>query len=199
MLLLIDNFDSFTHNLARYFVELGQAVNVVRNNAVTLKQIESMAPRFLVISPGPCTPNEAGISLAAIKHFSGRIPILGVCLGHQAIGQALGGNVINARSVRHGKISPVFHEGKGLMQGIGSPFNATRYHSLVLDRASLPAGFRVDAWCNENDGYQEIMAISHRQLPLYGVQFHPESLLTDHGHALLNNFLVAADKWYEAR
>lgn len=198
MLLLIDNFDSFTHNLARYFVELDQVVEVVRNNAITLAQIEEMAPRYLVISPGPCTPNEAGISLSAIAHFAGKIPLLGVCLGHQAIGQAFGAKVINARTVRHGKVSSVFHHNSGVMKDLSSPFNATRYHSLVLDPKSLPEVLLVDAWCEEHDGYREIMAISHRYLPVFGVQFHPESLLTEHGHLLLNQFLQYAENWYQS-
>ncbi len=197
MLLLIDNFDSFTHNLARYFVELGQEVNVVRNNALSLAQIEALSPRYVVISPGPCTPNEAGISLAVIRHVAGKTPLLGVCLGHQCIGQVFGAKVINARTIRHGKVSPVTHGQHGLMAGIASPFQATRYHSLVLDPTSLPAELCVDAWCEEEDGYQEIMAISHRTLPLWGVQFHPESLLTEHGHKLLQGFINCAEQWYQ--
>lgn len=192
MLLLIDNFDSFTHNLARYFRELGSEVEVVRNNALSLPDIEALAPDQLVLSPGPCTPDDAGISLAAIDHFKGRIPMLGVCLGHQAIGQVFGGRVTGAREIRHGKTSPVYHRGQGLCQQLPSPFTATRYHSLVLEPQSFPDCLRVDAWCEDSQGYQEIMALSHRTLPIWGVQFHPESLLTDYGHQILNNFLQSA-------
>lgn len=189
MLLLIDNFDSFTHNLARYFRELGCEVNVVRNNDITLEEIEALAPEHLVISPGPCTPDEAGISLEAIARFAGQIPILGVCLGHQAIGQVFGATVTGAREIRHGKTSSVNHSHTGLFQHIPDGFAATRYHSLVLAPDSLPDSLQVDAWCEHNDGYREIMGVSHKTLPLWGVQFHPESLLTEHGHALLDNFL----------
>ena len=188
MLLLIDNFDSFTHNLARYFVELGETVEVVRNNALTLNDIDDMAPDRVVISPGPCTPNDAGISLAAIKHVAGRVPLLGVCLGHQAIGQVFGGTVTGARQIRHGKVSVVEHNNQGLFAGLPAQFNATRYHSLVIAPQTLPAQFQVDAWCEEPDGYREIMAMSHRSLPVFGIQFHPESLLTEHGHAMLARF-----------
>ncbi len=191
MLLLIDNFDSFTHNLARYFVELGCDVEVVRNNALTLADIEALAPQHLVISPGPCTPNDAGISLAVIERFAGHIPLLGVCLGHQAIGQVFGGTVTGAHEIRHGKTSLVHHQQQGLFTGLPSPMTVTRYHSLVIDPHSLPECLQVDAWCEDADGYQEIMALSHRTLPVWGVQFHPESLLTEHGHAVLENFVNA--------
>nr|WP_220099485.1 aminodeoxychorismate/anthranilate synthase component II [Alteromonas lipotrueiana] len=188
-MLLIDNFDSFTHNLARYFTELGEEVLVVRNNELTLGDIEALCPDKIVISPGPCTPNESGISLAVIKHFAGHIPLLGVCLGHQAIGQVFGATVTGARQIRHGKVSQVEHRKGGLFNALPSPFTATRYHSLVIEPSSLPDEFVVDAWCSEVDGYHEIMAISHRNLPVWGLQFHPESLLTEHGHAMLKNFL----------
>ncbi len=192
MLLLIDNFDSFTHNLARYFCELDVPVKVVRNNELSLADIDALAPSHLVISPGPCTPNEAGISLAAIEHLAGRLPILGVCLGHQAIGQVFGARVVRARQILHGKVSAIHHHENGIMTGLPTPFNATRYHSLVLQPDSLPATLRIDAWSKSEDGMHEIMALSHTSLPIWGVQFHPESLLTDYGHRLLNNFLNLA-------
>lgn len=189
MLLLIDNFDSFTHNLARYFKELGASVEVVRNNALTLSDIERLAPSQLVISPGPCTPNEAGISLSAISHFAGKIPILGVCLGHQAIGQVFGANVVGAQEIKHGKVSSLTHSNTGLFKGLPSTFNVTRYHSLVLEPATLPLSLRVDAWCETAHGTKEIMAVSHNLHPIWGVQYHPESLLTEHGHSVLDAFL----------
>ncbi len=198
MLLLIDNFDSFTHNLARYFTELGQHVEVVRNNQLSLADIEAIAPRQVVISPGPCTPDEAGISLAAIRHLAGRIPLLGVCLGHQAIGQVFGGRITGAKHILHGKVSVVNHRSTGLFYNIPSPFNATRYHSLVVAPDTLPATLQVDAWYAEQDGYQEIMAMSHRTLPVWGIQFHPESLLTEHGHDMLNNFITLSERWYQS-
>ncbi|RDV26712.1 aminodeoxychorismate/anthranilate synthase component II [Alteromonas aestuariivivens] len=193
MLLLIDNFDSFTHNLARYFVELGEDVEVVRNHCISLNDIQEMSPDHLVISPGPCTPNEAGISLQAIQKFAGHIPLLGVCLGHQAIGQVFGAKVVQAKQIRHGKVSPVAHSNSGLCNGLPNPFNATRYHSLVLEPSSLPGCLQVDAWCEYSNGYREIMAISHRALPVWGVQFHPESLLTECGHELLARYLKNAN------
>ncbi len=189
MLLLIDNFDSFTHNLARYFKELGASVEVVRNNALTLSDIERLAPSQLVISPGPCTPNEAGISLSAISHFAGKIPILGVCLGHQAIGQVFGANVVGAQEIKHGKVSSLTHSNTGLFKGLPATFNVTRYHSLVLEPATLPLSLRVDAWCETAHGTKEIMAVSHNLHPIWGVQYHPESLLTEHGHSVLDAFL----------
>lgn len=189
MLLLIDNFDSFTHNLARYFRELGCEVIVVRNNDITIDEIARLAPEQLVISPGPCTPNEAGISLEAISRYAGHIPILGVCLGHQAIGQVYGAAVTGAREIRHGKTSTVFHNATGLFKDIPDGFAATRYHSLVIAPDTLPVSLNVDAWCQHEDGYREIMGVSHTTLPVWGVQFHPESLLTEHGHDLLNSFL----------
>jgi len=185
MLLMIDNFDSFTYNLVQYFGELGAEVKVARNNAVSLDEIERMAPARIVISPGPCTPDEAGISLAAIGRFAGRIPILGVCLGHQAIGQAFGARVVRAGRVMHGKLSRVSHDGRGLFRGLPEDFAATRYHSLAIERESLPACLEASA--RAEDG--EIMGLRHRELAVEGVQFHPEALLTEHGHAMLGNFL----------
>jgi anthranilate synthase component 2 len=185
MLLMIDNFDSFTYNLVQYFGELGAEVKVARNNALTLADIERMAPARIVISPGPCTPNEAGVSLPVIERFAGKIPILGVCLGHQAIGQAFGGKVVKAGRVMHGKVSSVRHDGKGLFAGLPDGFTATRYHSLAVERATLPACLEASA--QSEDG--EIMGLRHRELAVEGVQFHPEALLTEHGHAMLKNFL----------
>lgn len=188
MLLLIDNYDSFTHNLARYFVELGQEVEVIRNDRIDCEGIKELAPEYLVLSPGPCTPNEAGITLEAIKHFTGRLPIMGVCLGYQAIGQTFGANVVRAKAVKHGKTSEVFHCHSPLFTDVPDPFIATRYHSLVLDELSLPDGFKVTAWSQE-EAIREVMAIEHESLPIMGVQFHPESLLTTSGHQILQNFL----------
>jgi anthranilate synthase component 2 len=190
MILMIDNFDSFTYNLVQYFGELGAEVKVVRNNAVTLEDIERLAPAQIVISPGPCTPNEAGISLPAIGRFAGRIPILGVCLGHQAIGQAFGGKVVKAARVMHGKVSVVRHDGKGVFAGLPVGFTATRYHSLAVERATLPACLEVSA--QSEDG--EIMGLRHRTQAVEGVQFHPEALLTEHGHAMLKNFLEGSNE-----
>jgi len=185
MILMIDNFDSFTYNLVQYLGELGAEVRVFRNNALSLDDIERMRPERIVLSPGPCTPNEAGISLAAIGRFAGAIPILGVCLGHQAIGQAFGGKVVKAQRVMHGKVSRVRHDGKGVFAGLPDGFTATRYHSLAVERASLPACLEVSAQSEEG----EIMGLRHRELPVEGVQFHPEALLTEHGHAMLKNFM----------
>jgi anthranilate synthase component 2 len=190
MLLMIDNYDSFTFNIVQYLCELGADVKVVRNDEITLADIARMKPERLVISPGPCTPNEAGISMPAIREFAGKLPILGVCLGHQSIGAVFGGNVIRARQVMHGKLSAIHHEGKGVFAGLPSPYNATRYHSLVVERASLPECLEITAWTAAADGsVDEIMGLQHRTLPIQGVQFHPESILTEHGHALLKNFL----------
>lgn len=189
MLLLIDNFDSFTHNLARYYTELGADVEVIRNNALSLVDIEHLSPSQLVISPGPCTPNEAGISLAAIQHFAGKLPIMGVCLGHQAIGQVFGAKVVGAKEIKHGKVSALKHTNQGLFAGLPDRFDVTRYHSLVLEPNTLPSTLRVDAWCETACGQREIMAISHTQYPIWGVQYHPESLLTQHGHDVLHAFL----------
>jgi para-aminobenzoate synthetase component 2 len=189
MLLLIDNYDSFTYNLYQYFCQLGAEVLVKRNDELQLADIERLAPQHLVISPGPCTPNEAGISLAAIRHFAGKLPILGVCLGHQALGQAFGAKVVRAREVMHGKTSAIRHFDSGVFHGLNNPLTVTRYHSLVLEAATLPDCFEVTAW-SERDGVRdEIMGIRHRQLALEGVQFHPESILSEQGHQLLDNFL----------
>ncbi len=189
MLLMIDNYDSFTWNLVQYFGELGEAVHTVRNDAITLDQVAALAPQRIVISPGPCTPNEAGISLALIERFAGRIPILGVCLGHQAIGAAFGARVVRAQQLMHGKTSPVTHAGAGVFRALPSPFTVTRYHSLALERETLPACLEVTA--STLDG--EIMGLRHRHYAVQGVQFHPESILTEHGHALLRNFLENRD------
>ncbi|HET8706623.1 MAG TPA: aminodeoxychorismate/anthranilate synthase component II [Pseudomonadales bacterium] len=190
MLLMIDNYDSFTYNLVQYFGELGVEVKVFRNDEISLEEISQLQPKYLVISPGPCTPNEAGISMPAILEFAGKLPILGVCLGHQSITQVFGGNVVRARQVMHGKISPVYHAGQGVFSQLPSPFNATRYHSLVAEKATFPDCLEITAWTQHEDGsMDEIMGLRHRTLPIQGVQFHPESILTEHGHAMLKNFL----------
>ena len=190
MLLMIDNYDSFTYNLVQYFGELGESVEVVRNDALTVDQIAALRPERIVISPGPCTPNEAGVSLEVLARLAGTVPILGVCLGHQAIGQAFGGRVLRAREIMHGKTSPIRHRGQGVFAGLPDPFEATRYHSLVVERASLPDCLEVTAWTERQDGtVDEIMGLRHKALPVEGVQFHPESILTQHGHDLLRNFL----------
>lgn len=190
MLLMIDNYDSFTYNLVQYFGELGAEIRVFRNDEITVKEIEELAPSHIVISPGPCTPAEAGISVEAIKYFGGKIPLLGVCLGHQGIGEAFGGKVVRAKRVMHGKISRIHHRGEGVFTGLPDPFNATRYHSLVIEQASLPECLEVTAWTENADGsIEEIMGVRHKRLPIEGVQFHPESILTEHGHQLLQNFL----------
>ena len=191
MILMIDNYDSFTYNIVQYLGELNAQVKVVRNDEVTIADIEAMAPEKIVISPGPCTPNEAGISVPLIKHFSGVIPLLGICLGHQSIGQAFGGHIVRAREVMHGKISPIYHGDKGVFLGLKNPYNATRYHSLVIDKDTLPDCLEVTAWTQTEDGQMdEIMGVRHKQLAVEGVQFHPESILSEHGHDLLKNFLV---------
>lgn len=190
MLLMIDNYDSFTYNLVQYFAELGAEVEVRRNDQLTIADIEKLNPAQIVISPGPCTPNEAGVSLDVIKHFAGIKPILGVCLGHQAIGQAFGGNVVHAREIMHGKTSPVFHHDIGVFKGLNNPLQATRYHSLVIKQDTLPDCFEITAWTQHADGsLDEIMGVRHKTLPIEGVQFHPESILTEQGHQLLKNFL----------
>lgn len=190
MLLMIDNYDSFTYNLVQYFGELGEEVRVVRNDELTVEQIAALAPARIVISPGPCTPNEAGVSLALIERLAGRIPILGVCLGHQSIGQAFGGRVVRAKQIMHGKTSMIRHRGLGVFGGLPDPFEATRYHSLVVARESLPDCLEVTAWTESEDGsFDEIMGLRHKTLAVEGVQFHPESILTQHGHDLLRNFL----------
>ena len=187
MLLMIDNYDSFTYNLVQYLGELGADVKVVRNDEVALDEVERMRPELIVISPGPCSPNEAGISLGLIARLGGAVPILGVCLGHQAIGQAYGGKVVHAKRLMHGKTSPIHHAGQGVFAGLPSPFTATRYHSLAVERESLPDCLEVTAWTDDG----EIMGLRHRSLPVEGVQFHPEAILTEHGHALLKTFLEA--------
>ncbi len=189
MLLMIDNYDSFTFNLVQYFGELGAEVKVVRNDELDVTGIEALNPDQLVISPGPCTPNEAGVSVAAIKHFAGKIPILGVCLGHQSIGQAFGGKIVHAREIMHGKTSPVYHADTGVFTGLDNPFTATRYHSLVIDKDSLPDCLEITAWTEKDGEMDEIMGVRHRELDVQGVQFHPESILTEHGHDMLRNFL----------
>lgn len=187
---MIDNYDSFTYNLVQYFGELGAEVIVVRNDEATVADIEKMAPDRLVISPGPCTPKEAGISVEAILKFAGRLPILGVCLGHQSIGHAFGGKIIHAKSIMHGKTSPIYHRNLGVFKGLSNPFTATRYHSLVIDQATLPECLEVTAWTRDEAGnIDEIMGVRHKQLDIEGVQFHPESILTEHGHDMLRNFL----------
>ena len=185
MLLMIDNYDSFTYNLVQYLGELGEDVRVFRNDETTLDEVALLAPRAIVISPGPCTPKEAGISVALIERFAGSVPILGVCLGHQAIGQAFGGRIVHAKRVMHGKTSPIHHEGKGVFAGLPNPLTATRYHSLVIERESLPDCLEITAWTDDG----EIMGVRHREKAVEGVQFHPESILTDAGHDLLRNFL----------
>ena len=185
MLLMIDNYDSFTYNLVQYFAELGADVLVYRNDEITVEQIEKLNPQHLVVSPGPCTPNEAGISVAAIKHFAGKVPLLGVCLGHQSIGQAFGGRIIHAKTLMHGKTSQIRHNGNSVFTGLPSPFTATRYHSLVIERETLPDCLEVTAWTDDG----EIMGVRHKILPVHGVQFHPESILTEYGHDMLRNFL----------
>jgi anthranilate synthase component 2 len=190
MLLMIDNYDSFTYNLVQYFGELGADVRVFRNDKITIEEIEALQPAYLVVSPGPCTPNEAGISIAAIEHFAGKLPILGVCLGHQSIGQAFGGKIVHAREIMHGKTSMIKHNDVGVFKGLTNPFEATRYHSLVIDKETLPDCLEVTAWTETADGkIDEIMGVRHKELAIEGVQFHPESILTQHGHDMLKNFL----------
>ena len=185
MLLMIDNYDSFTYNLVQYLAEIGQEVKVVRNDKISIEEINKLNPRYIVISPGPCTPNEAGISLELIEAFKGKIPILGVCLGHQSIGQAFGGKIVHAKTIMHGKTSKISHNNKGVFRGIKNPFIATRYHSLVIEKQTLPNCFDITAWTDDN----EIMGIKHKELAIEGVQFHPESILSEYGHDLLKNFL----------
>jgi len=190
MLLMIDNYDSFTYNLVHYFAELGQEVNVVRNDDLSVAQVAELAPDYIVLSPGPCTPNEAGICVPVLEQLSGHFPIFGVCLGHQSMGQAFGGKVIRAKTVMHGKVSPIHHQGKGVFAGLPSPFEATRYHSLVVEHGSLPDCLEITAWTETAEGeIDEIMGLRHKTLPIEGVQFHPESILTQHGHAMLDNFI----------
>ena len=190
MLLMIDNYDSFTYNVVQYLAELGADVQVYRNDEITIEQIEALNPERLVISPGPCTPNEAGISMEAIRHFAGKLPILGICLGHQSIGQVYGGDIIRAGRVMHGKVSAVYHNDIGVFRGLNNPLQATRYHSLVIDKDTLPDCLEVTAWTRNEDGsIEEIMGVRHKTLPIEGVQFHPESIMTEQGHELLRNFL----------
>ncbi|WP_455379748.1 anthranilate synthase component II [Acidihalobacter prosperus] len=190
MILMIDNYDSFTYNLVQYLGELGEEVAVYRNDSLTLDDIEAMAPAHIVISPGPCTPNEAGISMAVIDHFSGKIPILGVCLGHQCIGQVFGGQVVKAREIMHGKVSPIYHRNAGVFSGLPNPLQATRYHSLVVAREDLPEVLEITAWTETRSGdIDEIMGVRHKHMAVEGVQFHPESILSPQGHELLANFL----------
>jgi len=185
MLLMIDNYDSFTYNLVQYFAELGEDVVVHRNDEITVGQIEKMNPQHIVVSPGPCTPNEAGVSVAVIQHFAGKIPVLGVCLGHQSIGQAFGGKIVHARQLMHGKTSLIHHHNTSVFTGLPNPFTATRYHSLVIERETLPDCLKITAWTDDG----EIMGVRHKTLPVHGVQFHPESILTEYGHDMLKNFL----------
>ncbi|MBT6317017.1 MAG: aminodeoxychorismate/anthranilate synthase component II [Gammaproteobacteria bacterium] len=195
MLLMIDNYDSFTYNIVQYLGELGAEVEVYRNDAISLQQIEDLAPAQIVISPGPCTPNEAGISMEAIRTFAGRIPLLGICLGHQSIGQVYGGDIVRAGRVMHGKISPIEHSGTGVFTGLNQPFNATRYHSLVIDKKTVPDCLEVTAWALDEAGErEEIMGVRHKELMVEGVQFHPESILSEQGHQLLKNFLDASNR-----
>ncbi len=193
MLLMIDNYDSFTYNIVQYFAELGQEVVVRRNDDITLAEIEALQPEYLVIGPGPCSPKEAGISVAAMQYFAGKLPIMGICLGHQTIGEAFGGKIVRAQTLMHGKVSPVYHHHRGMFKNLPNPVTCTRYHSLVIERASLPDCLEITAWTDDD----EIMGVRHKTLPIEGVQFHPEALLTEHGHDMLNNFLVEFQK--EAR
>ncbi|NBV76283.1 MAG: aminodeoxychorismate/anthranilate synthase component II [Methylococcaceae bacterium] len=189
-LVMVDNYDSFTYNLVQYFGELGADVQVVRNDEITTEQLAALKPDKIVISPGPCTPKEAGISVDVIRSFAGKLPILGVCLGHQSIGYAFGGNIIHAKSIMHGKTSLVYHHDQGVFKGLNNPFTATRYHSLVIEQSSLPECLEVTAWTQDEVGQlDEIMGVRHKTLDIEGVQFHPESILTEHGHDMLRNFL----------
>ena len=189
MILMIDNYDSFTFNVVQYLLELGAEVAVRRNDEITIADIEAMAPQKLVISPGPCTPKEAGVSLDTVAYFAGKIPLLGICLGHQSIGQSFGGDIVRAKAVMHGKISMIHHNGSGVFAELANPFEATRYHSLVVAPETMPDCLEVTAWTEENGEMDAIMGLRHRELDVEGVQFHPESILTEHGHQLLNNFL----------
>jgi len=190
MILMVDNYDSFTYNVVQYLAELDADVKVYRNDQITLAEIEQLAPEKIVISPGPCTPNEAGISVEVIKHFADKVPVLGICLGHQSIAQAFGGEIVRAKQVMHGKTSMIYHNNSGVFTGLSNPFEATRYHSLVIAQYSLPDCLEVTAWTQHEDGtLDEIMGVRHKALAVQGVQFHPESILTQHGHDLLNNFL----------
>jgi anthranilate synthase component 2 len=190
---MIDNYDSFTYNVVQYLGELGAEVNVYRNDCISIDEIKSLAPKQIVVSPGPCTPNEAGISKSVIEEFAGLIPILGICLGHQSIGQVFGGNIVRAGKVMHGKLSPIHHTGVGIFSGLPNPFVATRYHSLVIDKATMPDCLEITAWTeNESGEIEEVMGVQHKELAAAGVQFHPESILSEHGHQLLQNFLESS-------
>ena len=189
MVFVLDNYDSFTYNLVQYLGELGAEVEVLRNDEVTVEEIEAMHPERIVVSPGPCTPRDAGISIELIRHFAGKVPVLGVCLGHQAIGAAFGGQVVRARNLMHGKTSQVEHDGKTIFRGLASPMTATRYHSLVVSEKGLPSDLEVSAWTSDQDGTRVIMGLRHRRFPVEGVQFHPESVLTEEGKKLVKNFL----------
>lgn len=190
MLLMIDNYDSFTYNVVQYLGELGADVQVYRNDKITVDEIKKLAPERIVISPGPCTPNEAGVSIETIKAFAGKLPLLGICLGHQSIGQAFGGKIVHANKIMHGKTSMIYHSDEGVFKGLASPYEATRYHSLVIEKASLPDCLEVTAWTKTESGeIDEIMGVRHKEYAIEGVQFHPESILTEHGHDLLKNFL----------
>ncbi|MFB3116222.1 MAG: aminodeoxychorismate/anthranilate synthase component II [Gammaproteobacteria bacterium] len=190
MLLMIDNYDSFTYNLVQYFGELGEETLVYRNDKISISEIEALSPERIIISPGPCTPNEAGISLELVEHFKGKLPLLGVCLGHQSIGQAFGGRIVHAKEIMHGKTSEVHHNNRDVFAGLGNPFTATRYHSLVIEQETLPDCFEVTAWTQTEEGdMDEIMGVRHKEHVISGVQFHPESILTSYGHELLRNFL----------
>jgi anthranilate synthase component 2 len=190
---MIDNYDSFTYNVVQYLGELGAEVNVYRNDCISIDEIKSLAPKQIVVSPGPCTPNEAGISKSVIEEFAGLIPILGICLGHQSIGQVFGGNIVRAGKVMHGKLSPIHHTGVGIFSGLPNPFVATRYHSLVIDKATMPDCLEITAWTeNESGEIEEVMGVRHKELAAEGVQFHPESILSEHGHQLLQNFLESS-------
>lgn len=189
MVFVLDNYDSFTYNLVQYLGEMGAKVEVCRNNEVTIEQIEEMHPERILISPGPCTPQEAGISVELIRHFAGKVPLLGVCLGHQAIGAAFGGEVVRAKNLMHGKTSEVEHDGKTIFHGLASPMTATRYHSLIVSEKNLPADLEVSAWTSDKDATRVIMGLRHKNFPVEGVQFHPESVLTDEGKKLVKNFL----------
>ena len=190
MMIMIDNYDSFTYNLVQYLGELGADVVVHRNDQITVDEIEKLNPERIMISPGPCTPNEAGVSMQTIEHFAGKLPILGVCLGHQSIGQVFGGKIIHAKEIMHGKTSMIHHNDKGVFKGLTNPYEATRYHSLVIEKDSIPDCLEITAWTENADGsMDEIMGVRHKELPIEGVQFHPESILTQHGHDLLKNFL----------
>jgi anthranilate synthase component 2 len=192
MLLMIDNYDSFTYNLVQYFGELGTEVVVHRNDQITVQDIEKLDPKYIVISPGPCTPNEAGVSVETIQHFAGKKPILGVCLGHQSIGQAFGGKIVHANAIMHGKTSMMYHSNVGVFRNLANPFEATRYHSLVIEKASIPECLEITAWTQNDQGeVDEIMGVRHKEFAIEGIQFHPESILTKPGHDLLRNFLQA--------